>query len=101
MFHRFTCVDLNFWGGCWLVLVVFFVWGFGFVLFGVFCCFLFPSRVMQFWGRKESQLCRHFVWLCVQTAVVLAPMFFPGAGLASLGNDGSPPAESRPQAPSP
>ena len=26
---------------------------------------------LQFWGRKESQLCRHFVWLCVQTAVVL------------------------------
>ena len=35
-------------GGCWLVLVVFFVWGFGFVLFGVFCCFLFPSRVRSF-----------------------------------------------------
>ena len=44
MFHRFTCVDLNFWGWFWLVVVAFFVWFvFGFFVW-LFCLVCFPHE---------------------------------------------------------
>ena len=39
MFHRFTCVDLNFLGWFWLVVVAFFVGLFGLCLGFLFCLF--------------------------------------------------------------